>query len=655
MKKINTVLRAAGIGLFAALLLAGCFFEQVGGNTGAKTGKIEITIDGSDARTLGPVFTGVTYSVSATSGGTTVTSDALSFELAAGTWTFTVEAKRSDAVIGTGTATGVTVTAGSSTRVDIDLVPSGTVEGSLSWAINAPSDPDIEVKLEYYDGTNWESLIGNGNTFAAGTIALDPGSYLVRSSLKGLTTLGTAGDLEAVHIYSGLDTKVEWRYSASGLLPVKPFSGSVVVTPSDLTGISSVTADITGDGEMDKYEDVIFTKTTGNTWTFEVEIPENETSLNVTLSIVTTNNGETPLTVTQSGITTMTVTLTAVSVYTLSATVGENGILRVNGVALANNGKRDFVGGTLITLAGVGDGSGYETDELKADGSDYTAPFNITKDTAVAVTFKERTGVDPLLIFEWNAEQHGLPSDFTDTFTATPLDSDFYGDLVGSSNAVLGSISVLKINNPTHNRTVYWDNTRKGIVIDAITGTGSNWDAVLCIGTDGTVTTTPYTATAPKGVFSFRTASLDISGESKNYGVKISMDIDFLTVGAARQINVYLSHNAIGNASILSANTSAPVAGRPIFWSNPSTALAYTANNGGFTEGIPPVSDTSIVKRGLLYSRSISDADTGWATGTDTIRGNSFFSVAVQNQSATVNSHKFLIKSIKVEYVALTP
>jgi len=396
MKKLNTFLKIIGLVLLTSIMFIGCFDEPPvfdSGNIKPGMGAIQLKIEG-DERTLFPVFSDVSYAISGTSGSNTVSSTATTFDLAPGTWDITIDAKKGEKIIGKATVTGVVIELGKTTRVDVILAPFGTGTGTLSWTITAPAGLDTEI-LEYSanNGTTWTPL----TPFAAGTQTLAAGSYLARSALTG--SGGSDGDIEAFHIYEDHTTLLNWSYSADGLIREKAFAGSVSITTGALTSVTSVQWELTGDGGMSPR--TITLEGTGP-YTFNINIPESVNNVGGKLLIAVTNSAAALERTLENQAYAANLTLPALNVYTISAVVGENGALTVNGTALANSARRDFIGGTAITLVAQAIPA-FELDRMFVN----TAPqvsgyqFNIAADTVVDVLFKEQSGDGPVVIWEW--------------------------------------------------------------------------------------------------------------------------------------------------------------------------------------------------------------------------------------------------------------
>ena len=430
MKTIKNILKLTGLGVLAAILSIGLFsacfsaFDTpVAGTEGISAGKgaVQINIGDSAARTAFPAMAGVTYDVTLTGGGETITETFTrangSVELFPGTWALTVEAKNASTVIASATLPGITVTAGKSTEVSVRLEAAGTANGTFAWSADFPNSLDTAVLA--YSGAatgnvdinvaSSSSDITVAGTKRSGTLELAPGVYLVTINLaKGSKT---AGDALAVHIYSGLTTtKNDWVFTADSLIESKALAISIDIIPSPGVTVNSAELTLSGDGGM-VHQDHLLTNSGGNTWTLSTTVPDTTTTLGWELAIVTAGGTHTAQ---GTGVAySASLTLTAVNIYTLTATVGPNGTLSVNGTPY--DSVREFLDGASVTLTANAIG-GYELDSLTVnDVPNSPHTFTISGDTTVNVTFKEVVGVDPNLIFEWttaNGEPavSGVPS-----------------------------------------------------------------------------------------------------------------------------------------------------------------------------------------------------------------------------------------------------
>ena len=623
MKNNNTFLKIAVSLVLTALVFAGCFIEPPVNNSGGNDlapgmGAVYLDIAGSESRTIFPVLTDVTYSVTCSSGADTVTSDKTNVELKPGTWDITVEAEKDEAVIGSASVSGVLVELGKTTAVEVLLIPAGTENGTLSWTITAPEGLDSQ-SLEYSsDGADWTGL----TPFDQGTEDLAAGSYLVRSSLTG--SGGSAGDIEAFHIYPGLITVLDWSYSADALISTVPFAGSVSIAYNDtLTGIVKVSWDLTADGGMEPRALDLTYDTVNGIWEFSTDIPNTVTLLGGALTITTENNSA-PLSYPYEDIPySASIILDPVTIYTLSASVGANGTLNVNSAALADSGKRDFLDGTEIILT-VTPSSNYEIDVLQASGLDYTAPFEITSDTTVTATFKEKEGVDPNLIFEW---QYGDDNGPKGTFT----NSSDTAYLVGTGSH--GNAAAMPVR--TTNASVTDDTTNKGIKLDGYNFTSGS---ALLIGTNenGATTSGTVATSQPAGVFDFRTGN--------NGGIKVSIGMEILTDATGnRGFNVILNNSTTtaGNSPL---NIGSGNEARIAYWAAPLEA------GTGVTGGASYNATSKILTCATILPDNYNQGIEQLATLEE-----AFISLMTLGDNGTIKGAEMLIKSIRIEYIPETP
>jgi hypothetical protein len=145
-------------------------------------------------------------------------------ELLPGDWTVGVTAWKGEARAAVGSA-AVTVKPGETAEATVVLLPyagEGAARGTLSYAVDFPpwfeggtlalADPEGVAAVETVD------LLEEGRD--AGTLDLDPGSYLlrIRMTAGGLA----AGRTEALHIYPGMTTLADYAFTEADLaLPAK--------------------------------------------------------------------------------------------------------------------------------------------------------------------------------------------------------------------------------------------------------------------------------------------------------------------------------------------------------------------------------------------------------------------------------------------------
>jgi hypothetical protein len=558
MKKIKTIFKLAGLCtvavLFTAGLLAGCFSDVDASGAGIPPGKgvVQLNIGGSGEHTAFPAMTGITYVITCTMEGAeqTVTGsrNTHTIELAPGTWTINVEAKNSgNEKVAEGTVE-VLVKAGRATGASVLLnavEPAGAETGTFAWSAIFPNGLDSAV-LKY--GTEpSESLdinvnTTNGNVTVAGTkrsgeLALKPGVYLITVNLAKGTK--KAGDVAAVYIYSGLKTTTDWIFTADSLVEFNPLALSVDINASSGITVNSAVLTLSGDGGMvDQTLD--FAEDTGNTWKFTTSIPETAVNLSWTLAI-TTARGTLP-DIAGSDAAAANVTLDAVDIYTLTADVGENGTLSVNGGKY--EGPLEFLGGTSVTLTATGD-TGFELDTMTVNSATQDSPhtFAIDADTTVAVEFDEKTGVDPNLIFEWKKN--------TDTVSSN-LSANF-----GNAFPVTGYSEITIKNAGTSAIAPDGGGFRIG-------GENNSGVRTLSIGqTNNALSLATDSATEGNGVFDFSTKKVQISITYENavqYGTRQILRVSVNNNNTAAASSALLPNGAnqiVAYASLATLNTAA--------------------------------------------------------------------------------------------------
>jgi len=611
MKTLRNILKLTGLCAMAALLSAGLFTAcfsalDAPGAEGISAGKgaVQITIGDSNARTAFPAMTGVTYAVSATKGGDTVpgsfTGSSGSIELDAGTWSIIVDAKNtSDETIATATKTGVVVAAGKSTEVIARLTAAtGIANGTFAWAVDFPDSLDTAT-LNYTGAANaidintttpTSDVTAIDGTKRNGTISLAPGVYLVTVNLA--KDGKAAGDVLAVHIYSGLTTtKNDWLFTADSLIASKPLAVSVDINHSNGVTVTSAALTLNGDGSMTEQEDLPLINSGGNTWTVNTNVPDTVTTLAWNLEITTT--GETH-TAQATGVAYATpLTLDPINIYTLTASVGEHGSLNVNGTAYAS--VREFLGGASVTLTAVPAG-GYKLDQFKVDDVDQTSPhpFTISADTAVVVTFEVDATVDPNVIWEWSYDPDGWTN--------------------------LGAGNTRQVNG----KTVLAGNSAMNV--DTTNG-GASINVRAQIGSALTANSTTNTLRDPNGEF-------DFWGTDGKRKIQVTAVFNVLTSPTAnRTMYLTVNNNTSTPASAVHSNSA--------FASNQVT----TSFTGEFTlSGVFNPSDVA-----LTSEFTAVPANSG-VTIEDVLK-KSFIGI---NYSGS-NSGTIIVKSIKIEYVPAPP
>jgi uncharacterized protein YjdB len=186
------------------------------GGIPAGVGEVYLTIDVSDGRTLFPSgWETFYYGVRFTAAGKTAVTAALTgaagnVTLEAGIWKIDIEAKSGNTVVGTASVSNVQVSEGKTTEVkSVRILPvTGGADGTVQWSVVLP-DAITDATLLYHDAD--ESNGGQINLLDApsGTVNLAPGSWWFRAELEDKFTGGKG---EAVQVYSGLTTSIDWQF-----------------------------------------------------------------------------------------------------------------------------------------------------------------------------------------------------------------------------------------------------------------------------------------------------------------------------------------------------------------------------------------------------------------------------------------------------------
>jgi len=400
MKRFNikgTILACLAVFLMQSLL-AGCFSGLEPQSSGIPAGKgaVAISIAGSNARTIFPDMSGLGFTAVFTSGDKTFrfgvnTTDSTIATLEPGVWNLSIEASTGTAgvdrvVVGLASVPNVNVVAGQTTEcknIMVQPVTTGLPNGDLSWTVDFPDGLDSATLYVKAAGasSNAEEVdmlqvaANSGTTIHQGDISLAPGSYAVWAVLG--KDIYTAGDAEAVHIYSGQTSAVNWKYYDTSFTATKALAGSIDITPSTSVTVSGVSLNLDGLAP-------IALSSSGNTWSFDDHIPEALNTLNGSLVISTANNAIT-IPVAEAYVDNM--AFAPVSINALALAVGTNGTLKINDAAYTGIAQVDVINdGTMYTLNALPNG-GYALDALQVNGVDYHAPFAVTADTAVTVSF----------------------------------------------------------------------------------------------------------------------------------------------------------------------------------------------------------------------------------------------------------------------------
>jgi hypothetical protein len=314
-----------------------------------------------------------------------------------------------------------------------------------------------------------------------------------------------------------------------------------------------------------------------------------------------------------------------VNIYTLAATVGPEGILRVNGTDYA--GILEFIGGTSVTLT-PSPGLGYQLDEMTVGGAVISSVYTINADTTVVVTFKEK-GVDPNVIWEW---MYLSPEDGPQGGAFTNVSTGNY--LVGTGlhpqaemmpiNAMGGAGNVTHVSG-------------KGIQLNGSTATTA---ATLVIGNVGTNPRTATTSsTAPDGVFNFT---------ENTAGHKITIPLAEPPTAATgnRSITIGVCHsNTAGTDGPLASGYSPSNAGRLFYYQNPWQAPGTgTEPSSGLIPGNNGAWNAATNTITLKY---LDPSETAFPTSRGFLE-KAWLGINVMGVSGTTLGASFIINSITI-------
>jgi hypothetical protein len=171
----------------------------------------------SRARTVAPDTSGITtYSLSftPTGGGTAksqdVTGTSADVELAVGTYSLKVTAKKDTTEVAEGTATGIGISSEPATAAVILGPKTGGANGTFRYSVGTPAGASGNLVITTSTGgtvTDGTKTL-NADTTNTDTVPLAPGYYRLAVSLtKGGETAALSN--EAIHIYSGLESAFE--------------------------------------------------------------------------------------------------------------------------------------------------------------------------------------------------------------------------------------------------------------------------------------------------------------------------------------------------------------------------------------------------------------------------------------------------------------
>jgi hypothetical protein len=512
MKKINHFLKIAVLCavVLAAVLIAACSLGFDPPSSGAKAipsgfGAARLSIAGSRARTVFPDnINAFEYAAEFTCVSDTTkdpvtenfTGGACVVTLSPGMWNIVITAKVGDDIVGQAAVNGVNIVDGETTYIDDILIqPKPGADGTLDWTLTFPNDID-EVTLSYGKAaevaasgtfTNVVDLatdIVNGE--ASDTIDLEPGSWLVSALLKkNGSPVKQAGQTEVVHIYSGQNSTIAWTFDATQFVDIKPLTGSVTINYAD--EIISVTLNAN-----ELLTPVSLTEGSGGEWEFVTDIPGTIEELTGVYLTITTDEGVFIIDLGDIPYGTGDVSIpdVAIVLWTLTADVGANGSLTVNGEPYTE--PLVLKDGTAVTLTAIPD-SGYELSALTVNSVSYTGEFLIDADTAVVATF--------------------IPIQVTSVeITGGPL-SILSGDTSTNGETGAYTASVLPAN--AADKTLTWSVSDTSAYSSAATATAGSIDAAT-----GVLTPDP-TITASTDIYVFASAT-DGSGV-KSTGYKVTV------------------------------------------------------------------------------------------------------------------------------------
>jgi len=398
MFRVNGLLKIIALGIFTAFI-ASCSLPQqnLGNAPVAGKGTVNLSIAGTGARTIFPDgINSLVYSVNCAAAGedsvsATLANGSGSIQLKSGVeWSITITAtdpNNSDTPVGTYTIT-VTLSDGqTATYNDIYLQPvSGS--GALDWSVSFPDDVTLSGATLYYSGNGVSDsidLLAN----AKDTLSLASGSYVFRVLLVGQDSR-TAGTTEAVHIYSGMTTTLDWAFTAADFAVTMDVPVSAVINASDAVTVTGVTL------KSADYPDVAGVNN-GGTWSFLVPgvSLEDYNLKGLWLEIQTANNVVSTDPVTYAISSTNDVTLDPVGIYALTLSDCDNGTLGMavagNSTVLAAAVQADLLAGASVTVTAT-PADGWAFNEFTATGitAGTVNPWTFTmpgNDVTIGATF----------------------------------------------------------------------------------------------------------------------------------------------------------------------------------------------------------------------------------------------------------------------------
>jgi len=396
MKVFNII---SAVVMLTAIVLSGCSvfdLPDLKTTAGSGNGFVTINIQGSEARTAFPDMSEFTYNASfVCTSNPAKTADPMSitsgtpFKLEEGTWTINIDAVKDDVVVGKAVITGVVVGAAPYQVNNVLIKPvkngDGIVNGTVELKIKFHgSITDLETVKIFFDndgtGVDIKDQLADTDEHSVSFVFtksdVTPGSYRISAVLTNDEK--SAGNAEAVHIYSGMTTELEWEFWDTSLVATKTL---VFIAPITYSGtIEHLELELEGIHEIHG-----FTNPSVNQYRFSFLVPLDMDDFEGKLTITTGNGNDIEVDIPHFTYGAGTYTLpNEITIYTLTANVGEFGALEVNGDEY--EGVMDFLAGETITLEAIPE-SGSELATLTVGGTGYTVPFNIAADTVVAATF----------------------------------------------------------------------------------------------------------------------------------------------------------------------------------------------------------------------------------------------------------------------------
>jgi len=275
MKKINNIIKIAGLCLIAALLAA-CpsdFQVSAGKDIPAGMGMVRLSFASPDGRTVLPdtidnfVYSAAFTTTNPTASGKTEVLNIGGVNevlLVPGMWSIVIDAKVNGTgdVVGRASINNVEIVKGASKTIsDIMIQPvtsNSAAVGALTWSLTFPNGL-TSATLYYKDDGNPSAVEQSINALTTGTrtgetttgtLNLAPGTYLFRAVLQGTEggVTKSAGKAEMVHIYPNQPVTLKWEFPIAAFFPTKDVGFSVSVTHSNLIQIEEVALHTTHSG-----------------------------------------------------------------------------------------------------------------------------------------------------------------------------------------------------------------------------------------------------------------------------------------------------------------------------------------------------------------------------------------------------------------------